>query len=367
MNKLHLPGLNGIRAIACLMVFKSHFDASLGKIYAFRSSDIDLGHYGVTAFFTLSGFLITTLLLREKTASQSIDIKKFYMRRVLRIWPLYYLVILIGAIFFIKYHTPTEHPSYFLAYIFLAGNVAFTTGKAIWSIGPLWSVSVEEQFYLIWPFLIKSRNILQNILLLTLAFLLLKAAARFSITSLYVFLSSSRIECMTIGGVLAFASYKKLSLLRLLSSKFVQTVSWLFIGVIMIIPFHISTFFDQDIYSIAIGIIIFNVSSNPNTILTLENKVLNYLGTISFGIYAWHMLIFYFWSIFAPHTQLLRIPYLSWFLPFLILGLVILTAHLSFYYYEKRFLLLKERPGKWNKLSQFNHDVTIPALKQGLK
>jgi len=367
MNKLHLPGLNGIRAIACLMVFKSHFDASLGKIYAFRSSEIDLGHYGVTAFFTLSGFLITTLLLREKAASNSINIKRFYIRRVMRIWPLYYLIILIGAIFFIKYRTPTEHPSYFLAYIFLAGNVAFATGKAIWSIGPLWSVSVEEQFYLIWPFLIKSRHILQNILLLTLAFLLLKAAARFSITSLYVFLSSSRIECMTIGGVLAFANHKKLSLLRPLSSKFIQVASWLFIGTLMMTPFHISTFFDQDIYALAIGIIIFNVSSNPNTILTLENKVLNYLGTISYGIYSWHMLIFYFWSIYAPHIQLLRIPYLSWFLPFLILSLVVLIAHLSYYYYEKRFLLLKDRPVRRKGLSQFNHDVTIPALKQGLK
>jgi peptidoglycan/LPS O-acetylase OafA/YrhL len=107
MKSFYLPGLNGLRAIACMMVFYSHFNLNIGKLYGFRFHDIELGSFGVTCFFTLSGFLITTLLLQEKKDTDRINFRNFYVRRILRIWPLYFLVLLIGVIYFINAHFET--------------------------------------------------------------------------------------------------------------------------------------------------------------------------------------------------------------------------------------------------------------------
>ena len=100
-KKLYLPGLNGIRAIAAIGVMLSHINLSLHSfkissisLFGFdennKQSQWNLGEQGVTMFFVLSGFLITFLLLKEKKQSNKISIKKFYIRRILRIWPLYY-------------------------------------------------------------------------------------------------------------------------------------------------------------------------------------------------------------------------------------------------------------------------------------
>jgi peptidoglycan/LPS O-acetylase OafA/YrhL len=110
------------------------------------------GAYGVDLFFVLSAYLITELLLREKDERGSLDIKAFYLRRILRIWPLYYFFIALAAL------VPFLNPSgnftlrYVLGFLLLAGNwVMIAFGPPQSAALPLWSVSVEEQFYLLWP------------------------------------------------------------------------------------------------------------------------------------------------------------------------------------------------------------------------
>jgi peptidoglycan/LPS O-acetylase OafA/YrhL len=112
----------------------------------------------VDLFFCLSSFLITTLLLREHDLRGSIDVRAFWMRRILRIWPLYYLFLLLAATI-IPYWRPDEQLCglHLLNYWFFLGNWdAVFNGFLISGAGPLWSVSIEEQFYLFWPLVLRA-------------------------------------------------------------------------------------------------------------------------------------------------------------------------------------------------------------------
>lgn len=106
MNKVHFPGLNGLRFIAALSVIIGHVELiklDYG-IYNFKNTipfyTNTAGHLGVVLFFVLSGFLITYLLLVEKDKYGKVAVKKFYIRRVLRIWPLYFLILVIVFLLF---------------------------------------------------------------------------------------------------------------------------------------------------------------------------------------------------------------------------------------------------------------------------
>lgn len=144
-SKSHIPSLDGIRAIAILIVFLAH--AGLGHIIP--------GGLGVTIFFFLSGYLITTLLRREFEKHNTINLKHFYMRRVLRIWPNFYLVLFVGFIVtilgltsgYIEYKPALAQILHFANYYsILFGSAGTTIGS-----GVFWSLAVEEHFYLLFP------------------------------------------------------------------------------------------------------------------------------------------------------------------------------------------------------------------------
>ncbi|HTI89500.1 MAG TPA: acyltransferase [Puia sp.] len=343
MKNYHLPGLNGIRAIACIMVFYHHVIATFAGYYSFpHRYTKDLGPYGVTCFFTLSGFLITTLLLKEKKRDNSINLRKFYIRRILRIWPLYFMILLIGRLIFIKYPQEGEQASNFYFYLFFVGNLGYSLGHAIWTVNVLWSVGVEEQFYAIWPFFIRTKHILRSIIVFIVAYLGIKLYGKHLGAWQDDLISNTRLDCMAIGGLFAYANFKGWSRLDLFYSRNAQIAVWIIFASAFIRRFHIITFFDHEIFSIIVGIIILNVSCNPATLFSLENRILNYLGKISYGIYAYHMLIILGWrGIFV--TDHPSNPGIAFFLPFILLGITILLAHVSYFYFEKRFLEIKHR------------------------
>ncbi|MDY3319034.1 acyltransferase [Riemerella anatipestifer] len=170
-NKVYFPNLNGIRAIAAFMVIIHHIGQFLGIFDMPNALDTKVIHFigplGVTLFFVLSGFLITYLLLAEEKSTGTIALKDFYIRRILRIWPLYYIIIL--ASFFILpyikilalpdgYWKPFSENFYFylsLFLLFLPNIVLFRYGAVLPYGSQSWSVGVEEQFYLLWPILMK--------------------------------------------------------------------------------------------------------------------------------------------------------------------------------------------------------------------
>jgi peptidoglycan/LPS O-acetylase OafA/YrhL len=140
-----IPSLDGLRAAAILCVIASHW----GWRY---SSAAPLGHFGVTAFFVISGYLITELMLRERARTGDVSIKRFYQRRALRIFPAYAMYLLVIAGLAIAHVYRINARSWLGA---LTYTSCFMMTSMAWALAHTWSLSVEEHFYLIWPVLFR--------------------------------------------------------------------------------------------------------------------------------------------------------------------------------------------------------------------
>ncbi len=157
-SRYYRPELDALRFFAFLCVFVFHRmdyveTDPVRNLWLARIGNI--GPFGVPVFFLLSAFLITELLLRERESTGRVHIQAFYMRRILRIWPLYFLVFFGLAI--LNHFVPgtgTNDPLAWLAFTFFTGNwYILRHGWIAGSVDPLWSISVEEQFYIVIPVL----------------------------------------------------------------------------------------------------------------------------------------------------------------------------------------------------------------------
>lgn len=310
--RTYLPGLHGLRAIAAFLVIIVHielFKSNWGLPNWHDNRLIsDLGTIGVDFFFVLSGFLITYLLFHEKESYNKINLRSFYIRRVLRIWPLYY-VVLILVFFVLPFTGYPEIPGKDIHDNFYERLALFTfflpnVSKAFYDFVPyggiMWSVGVEEQFYLFWPIIIAfSNKYLKSIITVFFSLLFLKALALLpyfsefeNVNSIKKMLAMFRIEIMTIGGIGAWLLYYKKSLVRkYLFGGFSQFVSYT--GIFLVVYFLPS--FLNDAKHVVMGcffiVIILNVSSNSGSFIKLENDVFKFLGNISYGMYMYHMII----------------------------------------------------------------------------
>ena len=151
-GRFYRPELDLLRFLAFFLVFCHH---------ALEELDLDRGPFlgmvrsvcgsGLQIFFLLSAYLITELLIRERDQTGSIHLSAFFKRRMLRIWPLYF-VFLTAVFVFQSRPSPALHGHAFVMFIFLAGNwYSYRNGWMVSPVGPLWSISVEEQFYVVWP------------------------------------------------------------------------------------------------------------------------------------------------------------------------------------------------------------------------
>ncbi len=141
----YIPSLDGLRAVSILIVFVAHAGVT----------NLIPGGFGVTVFFFLSGYLITTLLCREHNRSGAINFKGFYLRRLVRLGPPLLLTLLLAFILVLLGLAAGDlDPTVFLAQIFFVYNyfaLVSPTENAVDGLGILWSLAVEEHFYLIWP------------------------------------------------------------------------------------------------------------------------------------------------------------------------------------------------------------------------
>ena len=142
-----MSSLDGLRAVSILMVLLGHLSGTRN----FRSVDLGIGNYahlGVTVFFVISGFLITSLLISEQEATGGISLKLFYLRRTLRIFPASYTYLIVLTALCAVGLITVPRVSMICAFTY---TINYLPGHA-WQVGHLWSLSVEEQFYLLWPF-----------------------------------------------------------------------------------------------------------------------------------------------------------------------------------------------------------------------
>jgi peptidoglycan/LPS O-acetylase OafA/YrhL len=364
---IYFSGLNGLRFFAALAVIITHIELikeqmDLPSLYSSNKIILELGGLGVVFFFVLSGFLITYLLLKEKEQTGTINVKKFYFRRILRIWPLYFLIVALG--FFLLPHFKFMELPFFskfnshlsvlnlVLFIVMLPNLAFAIFKPLPHIGQTWSIGVEEQFYLIWPWIVKrSKNILRTLFVIVVLLLVIKIIVLFifkanpqnpNLLILKNFIAMLKIESMAIGGIGAWMVFKKKYFQKVLSNYFLLLAIGGVLGLIYFTPEKL-----QDasflVYSVLFLTIIINVSLNTNSIIKIENKVFVFLGNISYGLYMYHLIVVAAFIGFLKYigfqvdnsiaSQL--VVYSG------VLSLTVLVAWLSYRYFESWFLKIK--------------------------
>ncbi len=393
-TKIYFPSLNGLRFIAAFVVIVHHleqiklFFGLPSLFYKWHFIKI-VGELGVTLFFTLSGFLITYLLLAEKERFGTVFAKEFYVRRILRIWPLYYLLIILGLfvlphIDFFKIPIYTEGVQYRFGlktffYLILFPNVVSNLYAYMPYIAQTWSIGIEEQFYLIWPWIVKkSANYLKVLFTIVFGLLILTnilyqfadhsedisqtSSATKAITFVYKFFAMLRIGCMAIGGIGAYYLYtKKWAILKPVFSSFAQIVSTGLVLGMMFFGVEIP-YINHEFYSFLFIIIILNFAANPNCLASLENKVLDYLGKISYSIYMWHNIAIicglHVARYFNPQLDDVLSNTVYYCVTFV---LTFIFSALSYEYFEMKFLKYKHLFTKVQSGNLTKNDVIIDA------
>ena len=330
-----------------------------GEPHAWNTKPVKLlGHLGVILFFVLSGFLITYLLLAEKKVSGGISVKEFYIRRVLRIWPLYFFLVLM-ALFLFPQISFLDIPGddvgdgnwlkYFL-YLIILPNIAVKMFSAVPYIGQTWSIGVEEQFYLIWPWLVKkSKHILSILISVIVVYLVILFGLEMLAKSKPELIGwkiaaevwhVSSIDCMAIGGIFAWLHFhQKEQILRNIRNDFMEIFSVLAaMGMIVMgIRFPV---LHHEIYAVLFGVIILNLATRDKSIIRLEHPVPDYLGKISYGVYMYHVLcIVIAFKVLKGYTGEVN----SWLLYALSIGLTVLVSGASYEWLEHPFIRMKAR------------------------
>lgn len=353
-NKIYFPGLNGIRAIAAIAVVISHITVGLKEFNldpfifgAFADGNpkgLYLAGYGVSMFFVLSGFLIT-YLLQEENSVDRINIKKFYIRRILRIWPLYYTYLLFAVILMMFYGLKIDFSTLF-CYVFFASNVPFILEIGLPFLGHYWSLGVEEQFYLFWPWIIKNtKHLIGLIFILILVLIGIKTALHifYPDSLLEKIIHVTRFHCMMIGGLGAILLRNNNTLfLKVGNNKLIQLFCWLIIFLVAINKFHVASFLDNEIISFVTLFIIIGQIKIRNRLINLELGVFDFLGKISYGIYVLHPMVILFFSKLLCDWEIESIyKYITIYI--IILAITIFISYLSFNYFEKFFLIFKRK------------------------
>ncbi|MBX7240262.1 MAG: acyltransferase [Bacteroidia bacterium] len=371
MDKIYFKGLNELRAFAALGVVWHHIE-----LYKFRANEATLsntplkyliehlGKNGVYLFFVLSGFLITYLLLAEIAKKGEVSLKKFYVRRILRIWPIYYAVILF-AFFALPYiglnFSLFEGETYYrglmenidkhfwLTFFFFF----FFMPNAIYGITPVagatqaWSVGVEEQFYLIWPFIINQFR--QKAIYVLMGIVVVVAVSRELIPYVPLnrimpdiaarvirsFIVSFKIDLMAIGGIGAFLYFQKNETLM----KWLDKPILIWGNIILIL---ILLAFQSYILLLAVCFLILILSVITGK-LNIYNKTLSFLGVISYGMYMVHPIVMFFCFAILHKSGVKNVVLYNVLAYTMVVGFTILISHLSYQYFESYFLKFKDK------------------------
>ena len=375
-TSVYFPNLNGVRFIAAFSVLIHHIEQvkEVFKVPNFYDNHLikSMGKLGVDLFFVLSGFLITYLLLHEKGRFGFINTRNFYIRRILRIWPLYFLIVLLSFFVFpqISFFVAPNNEVSFMAhnvfrrlslFLLVLPNIGFILYNAPYLAAQTWSIGVEEQFYYLWPWIVKDFS--WKRLIITVFIFCFGTFAVFYIYYNWVghtqyannvpeitrfFFSQFRIITLMTGGLCAaLVYYKKENLLRQLFRKEVQWVVYAILVFCLVTGVHVSSL-NLEFYGLFFGYFILNVSSNPASIVNLEYNWISYLGKISYGIYIYqtafivasvHLIQWTFGDSLSTLTFNLLLYPLS---ALLTIG----VSALSYRYFETPFLTFKNRFSK---------------------
>ena len=359
-KKIVFPNLDGLRFFCFLAVFLFHAfytestQVSESATYRMVRQLFHHGDLGVNFFFVLSGFLITYLLLAEKFPCGRIHVGYFYIRRILRIWPLYLACLALGFLGFPVLKrlvglepNETANP---IMYLFFLGNFDVIRNGLpdAGVLGVLWSVAVEEQFYLAWPLLLavvpfgRELWILIGILTTSIAFRATQAS-----DAVLTFHTLGLIGDMAVGGLAAYAAIHSRKFMDGIAGLRPATI-WGLYGLAAVVFFLDARFlrpFDRLVPALIFAFIILEQNySRASPFKVGTSRVLTHLGQRTYGMYCLHMV----GNVAA--IQIARSLHLGanlWhvlvLVPLASLGITILLSELSYQYFERPFLSLKGR------------------------
>lgn len=374
---VHFRAFNELRFLAAFGVIIHHIEVNKYRLGyeslvghpLFDRFITHLGQFAVSCFFALSGFLMTYLLLEEHRVAGAINVKAFYIRRVLRIWPLYFLTVAIGFVLMPGLAHLTQLPSIYqkridalemhwggalLLFVFMLPNLALRFYPPVVGASHAWSIGVEEQFYALWPWFMRwfrRRLVAALVGLVAAKFALQALAYGISITTTdssirnaaglaHVFLSRLWIENMAFGGLGAWAVVAGVAP-RLVSwpIQFASTAA------ILLVTFAStgSKLIDHLIEPLAFTILMINLSLNPRPLFRVDSAWMNRLGQISYGLYMFHPAVIVWTFTVLPPTAANHTGLLSAAAYAIVLPVTWLLSHLSYRYLESRFLARKPR------------------------
>jgi len=367
---IYFSGLDGLRLFGALAVVIHHIELIKGDTFGtqlWRTAFFQgLGPLSVTFFFTLSGFLITYFLFKEKNKSGSINLNSFFIRRSVRLVPVYYLIILLSFII-LPHVSIFKQPifserifnnfifkfSFFIVLLPQIPYILFPNAPIPYAVQS-WAIGVENIFYLLWPWLIKSKLKFITVFAITLiiftgipsiliiyfklnqvvidknsAFLVLR------------FFDTMRFSCMAIGGLFGWILFLNLDKYNnFFKRRTFQLILFTVIGILLAKGVQLKLL-SHEMYSILFSFLIINFALVPKSTLNKFFSILifDYLGKCSYGIYMYHMIAIQIAFIALNnirHTKNLdllgnAILYCVTF------GITIATAMVSFRYIEKPF------------------------------
>lgn len=351
VKEKQIISLNGLRAYSALGVLAFHTD--LGYFW--------YGWVGVQFFFVLSGFLITGILLDSREASNYFS--TFYARRSLRIFPVYYLLLFIVILVSIHDKANIDDLGYFIFYL-----QNFHLSYHYWVVAfpgymnHTWSLAIEEQFYIFFPFIV--RYVKGRYLAGVCAFMVLIATlsrytwSRFLPDNPIIWASTlSNLDLLSTGALIAIA-IRKYDPIRIRNFLFVLSVVFLVAYTLFIrvflhsnpvkTPFALTGAQGQAFFVLLLPVIAFTIVSLVSTRnlfirVFFENKLIVYIGKISYGIYLFHLPCFAFIDAYFNHAVHPLIRLGGWG----IFGLKIITAifcaMISWHLFESKILKFKER------------------------
>lgn len=365
----HFENLDALRFLAAASVFIFHWfrevlasHPQLETSFFFRIllKITNKGSLGVNFFFVLSGFLITFLILHEIKTKGRFHYGHFLIRRTLRIWPLYFLIVFIGFVafpyFLSNFHT-THHSINYLFFLANFDEIKYGLTDSVNFLTSPWSVAVEEQFYLFWglafalfsPFFIKkNQSGLIVFILILLGISLVFRWMHHSDSRILYYHTLSVMPDILIGALLAIFHFNQAKwILRLQSINKKWIIAITLIGFSIIIlknQIFIGPLVVMERYVLALffAFIILNQISFKHSVFKVGKwRFLNQGGQISYGLYMYHLVVMYLinqtinWS-FSPWIQLLVYGMLSGISTFIL-------AWVSYRLIEKPFLTLKSR------------------------
>lgn len=352
----HYPALDGLRGIAILLVVFYH---NFGFINYFF-----FGWLGVDLFFVLSGFLITNILLN--TVDKTNYLRNFFLRRILRIFPLYYAVLIIcfflipafgSSVIDLSFYTQNQlwFWFYFQNWLFI-----FKTPPNNFLVH-FWSLAVEEQFYLVWPLIIllikNPKRLLVLVFLVLLIVLMIRLTLwlykieELSYFSLYTF---TRIDGLCVGCIIAFLQRTSSSFLEKYTTPIVLALAvanfvFYFINSSYQFSFPYLAIIGYTTFAIIIGFGVYESTTGRNRIIDafLGIGILKFFGKISYGLYIFHWPVY---ILLLPVTKNLLnnlFPMSQVFMQIVssvvVTSIAIFISFCSYRYFEKYFLDLKSK------------------------